>query len=273
VLAERGRSLGSFINPNAAAGYMLISFFILLMTPYPRNRLLRAGLIGLFFVGILSSGSSSGTLGTVVGLSVATLYWQYQRGRAVLLGLGLGSLAAAAVIFMMLSWSLILPSIVSIMGPPDAGSPLVAFGRFNEKLSARFAIWAPGLEVFPTFPLGIGPNASKTVVGISMHNDYVAFLVERGPLGFIGLMLLIAGMLSWLAQASKNAVGWSHHWATGALLGALVGMCIVSSAHEVTHGRPVWLLFAVIVSHARFVGAKVPTRERILPGRTQPSVA
>lgn len=244
-----GRSLGTFQNANAAGGYMLVSLFLLLATPYPRNLLARIGLTVLLALVIVATGSNSALLGMFLGMAVAVPYWLSRRGRAMSFALGLVSLAAGVLILTLFFW----PDLLSFFVPVGRESPLFAYSRVEDKLDKRTDIWMSAAAVFQNYPLGIGPNVSKEAIGIGLHNDYVAFMVERGLLGFIGLILLIGEMLLWLVLARKNGVTRQHHFTTGALLGGLVSVLAVAATHEVTHSRPVWLLFAVNFLHCRLL--------------------
>ncbi len=250
-LSQIGRSVGTFINANAAGGFMMVSTFLLLAIPYPRHRPLRLGLILLLLGGVLSSGSNGALLGLTLGFGLASLYWLHHRGRAILF-----SLAAASLVITLLALS--APLIASRLSSAGSGSPLVAFSRVDQKLSKRLALWDTAVDIAQEHPTGIGPNVTVSIAVIAVHNDYIAFMSERGPLGLIGLLLLLGEVLFWLALAARDGRAWPHHLASGALLGGLTSVAAMAMSHEVTHGRAVWLLFAVIFLHYKFIRTEAP---------------
>ena len=266
VLTEIGRAVGTFVNTNAAGGYMLISFFLLLTIPYPRHRLLRAGLYMLFLAGIYSTGSNGALVGLIVGLSLTFLYWIAHHGRVMLFGLGVGAIVLTVFI-------LSLPSIMSVLQSARGDdSLLVAFSRADDKLQKRLALWENGANLIEEYPLGIGPNVTRSVVVIALHNDYVAYLTERGPLGLLGLIMLLGEVLFWLALTARDGAEWRDHLATGALIGGLIGLALMSVVHEVTHGRAVWLFYAFIYLHYQFVRARVREGEPAFAVQSQPEL-
>lgn len=268
--SEFGHALGTFLNSNAAGAYLLLSFFLLLAIPFPRNRLMRGALLVLYVAGIFGSGSNAALMGLVFGTAVATVYWLHHRGRALLFSVGLVS----ALVVLAIPLGLFLyPLLPSSIGSAEKGDLLFAFGRVVEKLEKRGFIWQVGFEAFGDYPLGIGPNVSKSATGLGLHSDYIAFMVERGALGFIGLILIFGEVFFWLALAGREAIDRNHFMATGALLGALVGVLAAAASHEITHGRPVWLIFVVIYLHYKFLNTKAEpvgpvSRVRILTGVT-----
>ena len=253
-LSEIGRSVGTFINANAAGGYMMISIFLLLAIPFrstprrgaPRYRPVRLAMIVLLIGGLLSSGSNGALLGLLLGLALAALYWLHQRGRIILFMLAMGSLVVTLLVFSS-------PLIVSLLSSSSSSGLLVAFSRVDNKLSKRLELWSASIELATKHPTGIGPNVTASVTGIGAHNDYVAFISERGVLGLIGLFVLLGEILFWLVLAARASRSGSSHLATGALLGGLIGLSVMAASHEVTHGRAVWLLFAMIFLHYKFV--------------------
>lgn len=271
--SEVGRALGTFGNANAAGGYMLVSFFLLLSTSFSGPwRPVRIALLVLYIGGIVATGSNGAALGLVLGLGTATLYWIAQRkGRELLFLLGSGAVMSVITLIMVLFF---LPVFASVLGAAAEGSILSIYARAADKLGKREFIWGSGVDIFTEYPLGIGPNVSNSVIGIGLHSDYVAFMIERGPLGFTGLMVFIGEIFFWLALAHKRSTTWRHYLATGALLGGLISMCSSAATHEVTHGRPVWLFFAIVFLHYKFLQAEFSQveskpEEPVLTGQAQ----
>jgi hypothetical protein len=84
--------------------------------------------------------------------------------------------------------------------------------------------------------------------------------------------MLLGEVLFWLALAARDGTEWHDHLATGALIGGLVGLALMSVVHEVTHGRAVWLFYAFIYLHYQFVRAKVREDKPTVTVRPQPEL-
>jgi O-antigen ligase len=93
-------------------------------------------------------------------------------------------------------------------------------------------------------------NAQEPVVK-EAHDDYLAAIVERGALGFIGLLALIAVVVVRavpLATGRLSARFGEVVVNPGALLGAAAGTFCAAAVYEVLHVRHVWALFALIAA-------------------------
>src|SRR5690606_6419115 len=71
----------------------------------------------------------------------------------------------------------------------------IVIGRADRSSSGRLDLWMGGIDVLMeerVVAWGIGPENFRYVAkqGKQLHNDSLAFLVERGPFGLLGLILL-----------------------------------------------------------------------------------
>jgi O-antigen ligase len=106
--------------------------------------------------------------------------------------------------------------------------------------------------------LGEGPVSTKTrlsnenvLLVKEAHNDYFAALIERGPLGFLGIILLVASVMFRalsVVRAKLDGGFASVVVRPNALVGALAGTLIAMTVYELLHVRHVWALFAVVAS-------------------------
>jgi len=83
------------------------------------------------------------------------------------------------------------------------------------------------------------------------HNDYFAALIERGPVGFIGILLLVSGLLVRAVSASTRrlSAGFADVVVRpNALVGALVGTLLAMTVYELLHVRHVWAMFAIVAA-------------------------
>ena len=179
---NNGRAIGTFLNPNEFAAYLLVvvalAAGVALAGPGRGLRRLAAavGVLGLVALGLTFS--RWGFLAAVAGLAFFAVV---QRDRRVWAALGLAAVAAAAISF----------------GP---GS-----GHHNPRDdTSRVVAWTTGLRTFASFPLtGVGPFAfhrtyealrppeapdAQAAVAYDPHSLPLAFLSESGLIGFGALL-------------------------------------------------------------------------------------
>jgi O-antigen ligase len=131
----------------------------------------------------------------------------------------------------------------------------------------RYFTWEAGLESFINNALGIaiGPGGFAETVKVTggywgasveplePHSDYLSFLVERGIIGFIGLLLLVGTIVSMLMHCMKNTCSERGFlWAVG-LCAMFLLILINALAHEVVYFRHVWFAFALIAAQEKLI--------------------
>src|SRR5690606_5374458 len=127
---------------------------------------------------------------------------------------------------------------------------------------------------------GIGPENFRYVAkqGKQLHNDSLAFLVERGPFGLLGLILLFivaflrAGVLVVRAKRHPGVVSA----ALVVFLAALVAGLFESMTHQVFHFRALWVVLAfqeaALLRTARHSYVDVTSNDRI-PTMSRPAAS
>jgi O-antigen ligase len=83
------------------------------------------------------------------------------------------------------------------------------------------------------------------------HDDYLATLVERGALGFVGLMLLIGAVVTRAISIDPRRLSPDFRRvvpSTAPLIGALVAMTVSALTHEVLHYRHLWALLGILAA-------------------------
>jgi O-antigen ligase len=131
-------------------------------------------------------------------------------------------------------------------------------GRIRETLERTYA----------RSPLGIGPgNSDALTVSIAererknsyqskeAHSDYLAYAIERGPLGLAGLLVLTAMMFAQVLTFWKNRPRRGVHFVraslwTASMSAALVASAVHSLVIEKLHFRHFWLLAAMVCASA-----------------------
>ncbi len=260
------RAQGTFENPNMAASYLGVSAFLIWQSQ-TRLRWYHNGLfLLLIFGGIFATKSLSALLGSVLGLgSIAGFQWMRsqasRQGRVGFVALALVVTAVA-----------LAPGIRTIHN---------YFDRLPKSVDERAVIWSAGFKSFRDNPMGtgIGPAGFNEVgfvsggywgVGrrISLHSDYLSFLVERGVLGFAGLAAFLLSVGAMLLEgiratrSERNLLWWLG-------LGAMFVFILIDAAsHEVLHYRHVWLAFGLIAAQSRI--AQDGRRDRVPTSGARP---
>ena len=236
---EFNRAYGTFANPNATGAYLSISFFILLATSW--KNWLRAILGSYLLVGILATGSIGAMLFTLVAfatLPIAAAIQKNWRKRLLLGGLILTAIASIIVLLIIFEALSAIPSLAS--AKHLSGLLALSIGRLSHSISARVDIIYVTWSAYTSYPFGMGPDTAVLFLK-TLHNDYLAMLVERGPLGLIGwLWVVITTLLLPLRKINPNVDPAKRQqsliiWA-GFLASALNGL-----THEVSHFRQLWM--------------------------------
>jgi O-antigen ligase len=260
-------------NPNLAASYLVTSFFVLLASPWPRRLPGRALAAGWLLLGVFATGSLGGLLGLAAGgaLLVAGAYLRGGRTTGqvrALLGAALlaGSLAMTGLLLVAGVPRFGLAEVATVSEQAKASALGDSVGRADKSLAGRLGLWTQALaRTGPQLLTGIGPGQAKTQLEISngnvnrqgilavhsLHNDYLAFLVERGVLGLAGLLWLYAALTRRAGRLSLAGRSWGM-WLP-ALGAGFVATAADAFFHEAFHYRHVVVLFALLVVAADLV--------------------
>ncbi|HKQ56314.1 MAG TPA: O-antigen ligase family protein [Candidatus Eisenbacteria bacterium] len=279
LLGLRGfRPAATFYNPNMLADYLMLSVFIALGLEGKTSwRLLVPSLVLLVGALVLTK-SNGGLISITAGLAVWMIARAMARRVAVQRVAGVAALLLAVGVLG--AWGLMASG---------AGGALVRhlethsfMGRAGHSLESRQAIWEQLQRSYQRSPIGIGPgNSAEQILPIGererpdsfrskeSHNDYLAYAIERGPLGLIGLLLAVAMVFLMvlrgrgrIALREPSAAAAAALWAS--LLGALVGAAVHSAVLERLHFRHFWLFMAIVCA----LVARVPASSRLVRPRS-----
>jgi len=275
IVGPKGeRATGTFSDPNMCADYLGMSLFVLMSLGRHMARVLRWSIGVLIVAAIVATKSNGGALSLFVGLVV----WAVVRARTA--RVPVPAIAAAGL----LTVSLVLSAWWLTAGLGGSrqleGIQSHSFlGRATHSSKGRLKIWTQLEQTLHRAPLGIGPGNSRwislTVEGRERpnsmyskeaHSDYLAYMIERGPLAFLALLFIL-----WQAFAKVNQV-WMRRVRAGtadaaasALVASLAGALACSAVHSLTierlHFRHFWLLLALVCAlaeTARAVSARPP---------------
>ncbi|HEX8135028.1 MAG TPA: O-antigen ligase family protein [Actinomycetes bacterium] len=263
-------------NPNLAASYLVTSFFVLLASPWPRRRTGRTLAAGWLLLGLFATGSLGGLLGLAAGgaLLVAGAYLRggHTAGEVrALVGAALlaGALAVTGLLLVAGVPRFGLAEVATVSEQAKGGALGGSVGRADKSLTGRLGLWTQAVaRTGPQVLTGIGPGQAKTELQISngsvnrqgelaihsLHNDYLAFLVERGVLGLAGLLWLYAALARRAGRLSL--AGWRWEVWLPALGAGFVATAADAFFHEAFHYRHVVVLFALLFVAGDLVGAE-----------------
>ncbi len=253
-------------DPNVAGNYFVASLFVLYIARWPHRLGRRLLATGVVVVAVLLTGSNGAVVALVVGaLAAGATNFCLRRNWPVVVGLG--AVAAAALLFLSLApvtrWQHELGTAAH-----NSSSPIVrdSFGREQQSLSTRETLVGESFRLFRTGGvLGSGPGSTKPRLEAEQypypkeaHDDYLAALIERGPIGVFGLVLLLVAVVWQLrallrkhrARLMVRSIGPPSAVVACALVFMTSGMF-----YEVLHFRHLWVFLALL---AAMSGERVP---------------
>ncbi|MHA2401532.1 MAG: O-antigen ligase family protein [Candidatus Kariarchaeaceae archaeon] len=230
---------------NKAAFFQLLGFVPLLLLRFS-SRI--TTLIGVFIVvSFLATGSMGATIACLVGLTISM---------TIFLFLGNNLRHTIKIIFQIILILSILGGLFFIVinqNPSWQTKFLNIFlGRAERSSEGRFDLWQRGINVLLERDIalwGIGPENFRIVDGRDkqLHNDLLAFSVERGLLGTIGLVLLalfaIYKAMYLLLEYNKHRD--RSHLVVVVFLAAIAAALVESQTHQIFHARWLWLVLAM----------------------------
>jgi len=238
------RSNGYFEDPNLYAGYLLVSFSVVLFLATTTNSPWLP-LQGLAVTGgLVMTGSRAGLGSLVLLVLFALVVIRSARLRAMLLGIVTISIAGSL-------WLLLnRDSSTSILGldrlffaSNDVGDdPRVAlWGRAVDKWLDH-PVWGIGLGQFERFSGDVFRVARTSGLGYVTHNTFLFFLVAFGVVG-LGLFL---ALIVWIVARVYRAPGLSRN-AKHALMSGVVVLCSQFMTLNLQNLRYVWVYFGLLL--------------------------
>ena len=193
---------GRLMGHMAATYWGGLACVMIVSTLAIRNVLLKILIIGFGSYCIYLTQSRGVSLGALIGLAVAGLF--YLRNpkvwRFAWLWLSVG---VAAVFLVGLGWPFIAEKVLLYSDPLRGAS---------SGLTGRTETWALGWDLFSDHPwLGVGyGQLSRHTSGVTIHNAYLSTLAEMGIVGFASYVLLtLGGLCCALTRAWRRPYGGS----------------------------------------------------------------
>jgi len=258
------RAYGTFYDPNMYAGYLVMSLFFVLSLGRRIAWPARWGSLGLLATAILATKSNGGLLSLMAGLAV----WFTMRARVR--QTPATSIFAGSLLIVALGLGAVWLNVGLGVGAAQLGNlQRESFlARSDHSAAGRLTIWKNLQSTYARSPLGIGPGNSRyltlsiedrlrpnSLQAKEAHNDYLAYAIERGPLGLIGLLSLLGSAFAKLFSAARRRDEDDATWEmlqplVPAAAGALAASVVHALTIEVLHFRHFWMLLAVICATA-----------------------
>jgi O-antigen ligase len=235
-----------FLNANSAAFYQLLGFVPLMLASPSKNVAMILGAVLL--PTMLLTGSMGATLSLLTGMAVAIT--------AIVLS---GHLLLIIKIFVRVGIALVLLSgiayfIISHNERYQHHFDQIFLGRAEKSSGGRFDLWQRGYDAYvdnDVFLLGVGPEnfreVDPTQKDNQLHNDFLAFSVERGLLGLLGLALfvIVAASRATYMILLANKYPDRATLAVVVFLAAIVATVVNSQIHQMFHFRNLWAVLAL----------------------------
>jgi O-antigen ligase len=254
---QGGRIQITLADPSYAANYLFISMMIMWAIGRPRHRLFRYGAYALLLTVIAMTGSNSGVVAVIVGTVVAATLGIYRRSGIMP--------AVTALAFIVVAGYFATSQISLTTIETKAHDSRYAFVRNGigrgTSFEQRGQLLQESISLYRTGnPLGEGPVSTKPRLHKEMapfekeaHDDYVAALIERGVLGFLGIILLVVilGRRTLFTATGNLTEGFAKVVIRpNALAGAVAGTLVAGTVYELLHVRHVWTLFGLVTALA-----------------------
>jgi hypothetical protein len=246
-------------DPNLLATYFVVSIMVVAATGFPTRRRLRIPAYLLLLAGLALTFSNGGVLALGVAIAVSLALRAFGRRALVAAAVPAGMLL---LILGLVLWSGLGVNTVQALAR-ESNQPLLqnSVGRSDQSAWERTTILQESIVLFHEGGLlGWGPRATKPVLADHQaafvneaHDDYFASVIERGLLGGVGLLVLIAAIVfrARLLVGGEPSAGFRRAIPHPLpLVGAAAALAFFSTNEQVLHFRQAWALFAFIAAYA-----------------------
>jgi hypothetical protein len=253
--AEGNRVLFTFGDPNYASTYWDATIFVVYAARTPSSRWMRIiGYIMLAWALALTE-SNGGVLALGAGIFFLLLVKSYRKrgwvgslATALAIGLAVGGFFTAFPLNSIRQWaaSSNQPLLVNSIGRSAQSS-----AERSELITETRQLYEQGDGV-----LGLGPASTKPLLTTRLypyaneaHDDYLAALVERGPLGVLGLLLLVGSAISRASPIIRRPLSARYAAvvpAPAGLVAGLLTLSVNSFYEEILHFRFLWALLGIV---------------------------
>jgi O-antigen ligase len=249
---EGYRAAGMFICDkagcaNKAAFFQLLGFVPLLLAGFPKK--ITAFLSAFLFISMLTAGSMGATLAFLSGLICAVIVIAFLKKNLFL----------AVKYFLTFTFVTVLIGGAFFIATSQNQNYLNHFekiivGRYERSSEGRFSLWQRGIDALVernAYFWGVGPDNFRVVDAAQtdnqLHNDALAFLVERGLIGLVGLILFVGIALRSAIRILQisNKSPERARMELVVFLAVIVATMVESLTHQLFRTRELWLVLAV----------------------------
>ena len=214
--SNAARASGSLANPNMAATWLGGALVLLACTMHRQRWVTHLLAILPLLAALFLTQSYSSFLAITVSLVYFTVVSTPRNAIRIP--------AVVAFGVLLLSWR-------SIVDALPAGD------RVERSAGGREVIWTTAWNAWLQRPMGIGYGNfvnDRVAGGMMTHNDYLAVLVEMGPVGLLGLLALFATI-----------------WVVGrrATRAVLLFLMVNALTHNVLNFRHLWVFLAIALAY------------------------
>jgi O-antigen ligase len=275
---EGYRAAGLFICDkagcaNKAAYFQLLGFVPILLAGFSKRTTIILGITLL--VSMLTTGSMGGTLAFSTGLIVAGLTIAFYKNRMFLV---LKYFVRFVIAASLLGGFFYI--VTSLNQDYRDHFEKIIVGRYDKSSGGRFDLWQRGIDALVehnAFFWGVGPENFRVVdtaeADNQLHNDTLAFLVERGLIGVLGLALFAGvavsrafSILQFAGKAPNTA-----HLGLVIFLAVIAATMVESLTHQMFRTRELWLVLAIMEAVYFYMKTSESGAEQPSPGMNEPS--
>jgi len=246
------RCPGLFTNANAAAFFQVMGFVPLVLAKESRLVSLVLGI--LLFISILCTGSMGALLALFSGgITAVFAIVLLSKNQAAVSKYFVTSLFA--IMFLTGLFSFVISQ------DEDYQNHLnnIIIERAERSSGGRFYLWQRGMDAITDYGhvfWGIGPENFREVDGREkqLHNDFIAFSVERGLMSTIALVLFgviaVSRAIHYFKIASERV-----RLKAAIFIAAISAILVESLTHQIFHTRELWLVLALqeaMIFHTKF---------------------
>jgi hypothetical protein len=253
---EGVRTSLTFIDPNISGNYYFVSMMLMCAAQFPRRRGRRYAAYAMMVAAIFTTGSSGALVSLILGVAVAAVLGIHRRAGLVP---AITAACLGLIVFGVVHNNVKMASIQAQAAGSQYKFIRDGIGREDQSVEFRSQLLQESRGLYErSGALGAGPVSTKVRLERAQepfvkeaHDDYLAAIVERGVVGFGGLILLLAIVarrsLSLASRPIRRGFG-DVIVKPNALVGALAGTLAAAAVYEVLHVRHVWALFSIIAA-------------------------